>query len=110
MLDGRFCFLEIVGGHHENDLNVDTILPEGGIRILLIVALAALGLYCFSSSVIVIQRKETYGYVPFGDRADLVADFVAEQFDGELDGCIKRAESSLKAAPKPKGNRRLVPR
>ena len=44
--------------------------------------------------------RETYGYIPFGDRADLVADFVAEQYDGELDGCIKRAESLLKSAPK----------
>ena len=54
--------------------------------------------------------KETYGYVPFGDRSDLVADFVAEQYDEELDGCIKRAESLLKAVPKPKVNRWLVPR
>ena len=54
--------------------------------------------------------KDTYGYVPFGDRADLAADFVAEQYDGELDGCIKRAESLLKSAPKPKVNRWLCPR
>ena len=54
--------------------------------------------------------KETYGYVPFGDRADLVADFVAEQYDGELDDDIKRAESFLKPAPKSKPNRWLVPR
>jgi hypothetical protein len=55
--------------------------------------------------------KSTYGYVPIGRRADLVVDFVAEQYDGELDGCIKRAESLLKPAPnsKPK-NRWLVPR
>jgi hypothetical protein len=53
---------------------------------------------------------DTYGYVPFGDRADLVADFVAEQYDGELDGCIKRAESLLKSAPKPKVNKWLCPR
>jgi len=54
--------------------------------------------------------KDTYGYVPSGKRADLVADFVAEQYDEELDGCIKRAESSLKPVSKPKVNRWLVPR
>jgi hypothetical protein len=54
--------------------------------------------------------KETYGYVPIGDRADLVRDFVAEQFDGELDGCIKHAESLLKPASKPKVNKWLAPR
>jgi hypothetical protein len=52
--------------------------------------------------------KETYGYVPFGDRADLAADFVAEQYDGELDGCIQRAESLLKPAAKPKPKKRLA--
>ena len=54
--------------------------------------------------------KDTYGYVPSGERADLVADFVAEQYDGELDGCIKRAESLLKPASKPKVNKWLAPR
>ena len=54
--------------------------------------------------------RETYGYVPFGDRADLVADFVAEQYDEELDGCINRAESLLKGVSKPKVNKWLVPR
>ena len=54
--------------------------------------------------------RETYGYVPFGDRADLAADFVAEQYDGELDGDIKRVESFLNGVSKPKVNRRLVPR
>ncbi len=54
--------------------------------------------------------RETYGYLPIGDRADLVADFVAEQFDGELDGDIKRAESLLTPAPKSKVNRWLAPR
>jgi len=54
--------------------------------------------------------KETYGYVPFGDRADLVTDFVAEQYDGELDGDIERAESFLKGVSKPKVNRWLAPR
>jgi hypothetical protein len=54
--------------------------------------------------------RETYGDVPFGDRAELAADFVAEQYDGELDGCIKRAESFLKGVSKPKVNRWLAPR
>ena len=54
--------------------------------------------------------KETYGYVPFGDRADLMADFVAEQDDEELDGCIKRAESFLNGVSVSKVNEWLVPR
>ena len=54
--------------------------------------------------------KETYGHVPIGDRADLAADFVAEQYDEELDGCIKRAESLLHPARRLKPNRWLVPR
>jgi hypothetical protein len=54
--------------------------------------------------------KDTYGYVPCGNRVDLVKDFVAEQYDGELDGCIHRAESLLKPARKPKPNKWLVPR
>jgi hypothetical protein len=54
--------------------------------------------------------KDTYGYDPEGDRADLVKDFVAEQYDAELDGDIKRAESLLKSAPKPKVNKWLAPR
>jgi hypothetical protein len=54
--------------------------------------------------------NETYGYVPFGDRADLVRDFVAEQYDGELDRDIKRAESFLNGVSKHKVNRWLVPR
>ena len=54
--------------------------------------------------------KDTYGYVPTGQRVDLVGDFVAEQYDGELDGCIKRAESLLKPAAKHKINRWLAPR
>ena len=55
--------------------------------------------------------KRTYGYLPFGKRADLVSDFVDEQYDGEVDGCIKNAKSLLKpAASKPKVNRWLVPR
>jgi hypothetical protein len=54
--------------------------------------------------------KDTYGYIPFGDRADLVRDFVAEQYDGELDDDIKRAESLLNGVSKPKLNKWLVPR
>ena len=54
--------------------------------------------------------KDTYGYFPRGERSDLVRDFVAEQYDSELDGCIKRAESFLNPLPKPKLNRWLVPR
>jgi hypothetical protein len=55
--------------------------------------------------------KDTYGYIPDGERSDLVRDFVAEQYDGELDDCIKRAESFLKPAPKAKPkNRWLCPR
>ena len=54
--------------------------------------------------------KGTYGYVPTGERADLVADFVGEQYDDELDGCITRAESLLKPPAKHKINRWLAPR
>jgi hypothetical protein len=56
--------------------------------------------------------KETYGDVPNGKRLDLVRDFVAEQYDEELDACIKRAESFLNPVPKPKKlkNRWLCPR
>ena len=55
--------------------------------------------------------KDTYGYVPEGERSDLVRDFVAEQYDGELDGCIKRAEVLLKPPQKAKPkNRWLAPR
>ena len=55
--------------------------------------------------------KETYGYIPEGERADLARDFVAEQYDGELDDDIERAKSLLKPASKPKvKNRWLAPR
>jgi hypothetical protein len=55
---------------------------------------------------------DTYGYVPSGKRSDLVSDFVAEQYDEELDGCIERAESFLHPVPKPKKlkNKWLCPR
>jgi hypothetical protein len=55
--------------------------------------------------------KDTYGYVPYGERSDLVRDFVAEQYDEELDACIERAESFLNPGrKKPKPNRWLCPR
>jgi hypothetical protein len=55
--------------------------------------------------------KDTYGYLPEGERSDLARVFVAEQYDGELDGCIKRAGLFLKPAPKAKPpNRWLCPR
>ena len=45
--------------------------------------------------------KSTYGYLPTGERSELVREFVADQYDKELDGCIKRAESCLKPIPIP---------
>jgi hypothetical protein len=45
--------------------------------------------------------KNTYGSLPSGRRVELVSDFVAEQYDTELDGCIAIAESLLTGAPKP---------
>jgi hypothetical protein len=56
---------------------------------------------------------DTYGDVPDGERSDLVRDFVAEQYDEELDGSIKRIESFLNPAPKSKPkpkNKWLCPR
>ena len=56
---------------------------------------------------------DTYGDVPDGERSDLVRDFVAEQYDEELDGSIKRVESFLNPAPKSKPkpkNKWLCPR
>ena len=54
---------------------------------------------------------DAYGYIPEGERSDLVRDFVADQYDNELDGCIKRAESLLKPAQKPEPKSRwLAPR
>ena len=52
--------------------------------------------------------KDAYGYVPSGERAELARDFVAEQYDNELDGCIKRTEAFLNPAPKAKPNKWLV--
>jgi hypothetical protein len=54
--------------------------------------------------------KETYGYVPEGERADLAREFVAEQYDVELDGDIERAKLLLNPVSKPKVNRSLVSR
>ncbi len=54
--------------------------------------------------------KDAYGYVPNGERSELIAEFVEEQYDGELDGCIARAQSFLTSTPKPKPNRWLAPR
>ena len=55
--------------------------------------------------------KDAYGYVPEGERSDLVSDFVAEQYDDELDGSIKRADSFLNPAKKSKPkNKWLCPR
>jgi len=45
--------------------------------------------------------KDTYGILPVGSRSELAKEFVAEQYDGELDGCIGIAESFLTHAPKP---------
>jgi hypothetical protein len=55
--------------------------------------------------------KQTYGYFPAGERSDLVNDFVAEQYDEELDGDIQRAESFLKPVSESKSTtKRLHPR
>jgi hypothetical protein len=54
--------------------------------------------------------KDTYGYIPAGERSDLVREFVAEQYDKELDGCITRAQSLLKPTAKRQPNRWLCPR
>jgi len=54
--------------------------------------------------------KETYGYVPVGERADLAKDFVAEQYDTELDDRIKCTEAFLHPTREPKPNKWLAPR
>ncbi len=57
--------------------------------------------------------KDTYGILPEGNRSELAKDFVAEQYDEELDGCIALADSFLthasKLKPKP-ANKWLPPR
>ena len=45
--------------------------------------------------------KKTYGCFPEGDRSELARDFVAEQYDCELDGDIELVESLLTNASKP---------
>ena len=52
--------------------------------------------------------KGIYGYVPRGKRSDLVTDFVAEQYDSELDGCIALVESLLTPTPRTKSSKWLV--
>ena len=56
--------------------------------------------------------KDTYGILPEGSRSELAKDFVAEQYDGELDGCIALADSLLTHVPrlKSKPNKWLPPR
>ena len=55
--------------------------------------------------------KDTYGSLPEGSRAELARDFVAEQYDEELDGCIAIAESLLThpQTPKPKPKNKWLP-
>ena len=57
--------------------------------------------------------KDTYGILPDGSRSELAKDFVAEQYDGELDGCIALADALLTHAPRLKPrpmNKWLPPR
>ncbi len=51
---------------------------------------------------------DTYGYVPSGERSELARDFVAEQYDSELDGCMARAESFLSPVPAPRPKSRWL--
>ena len=53
--------------------------------------------------------KDTYGILPEGSRAELAKEFVAEQYDGELDGCIALADSFLRHVPKPKPKNKWLP-
>ncbi len=53
--------------------------------------------------------KNAYGVLPEGSRAELAKDFVAEQYDEELDGCIALAESFLTHGPKPKPKNKWLP-
>ena len=56
--------------------------------------------------------KETYGYVPFGDRADLVTDFVAEQYDEDWTAyqtCRVVFEGRLKAQGQSMARSPLMP-
>ena len=57
--------------------------------------------------------KNTYGVFPEGSRSELAKEFVAEQYDGELDGCIALAASLLTHEPCAKAkpaNKWLPPR
>ena len=55
--------------------------------------------------------KDTYGCLPEGSRSELARDFVAEQYDGELDNCIALADSLLMHTRRPKPNNKwLSPR
>ena len=45
--------------------------------------------------------KSTYGDLPNGRRVELARDYVAEQYDSELDSCIAIAESLLAHTSKP---------
>jgi hypothetical protein len=53
--------------------------------------------------------NDAYGCVPEGSRSELARDFVAEQYDEELDGCIARADSLLTHAPKAKPKNKWLP-
>jgi hypothetical protein len=53
--------------------------------------------------------KATYGILPEGSRSELAKDFVAEQYDGELDVCIALAESLLTQAPSRKPKSKWLP-
>jgi hypothetical protein len=46
--------------------------------------------------------KHTYGTYPIGDRALLVKDYVAEQYDDELEDAIQYVNNFLAAMPRPK--------
>ena len=53
--------------------------------------------------------KDTYGCLPEGNRSELARDFVVEQYDSELDGCIAVVESFLTHASKPKAKSKWLP-
>jgi hypothetical protein len=53
--------------------------------------------------------KDTYGCLPRGNRSQLAKDFVAEQYDQELNGCIALVESLLKPATRPKPKNKWLP-
>jgi hypothetical protein len=53
--------------------------------------------------------KRTYGDFPDGRLAELVTDYVTEQYDNELDGCIEMANALLTPAPKPHARPHIQP-